>query len=48
MLISHTDIFKLDGTLMIKNLRKVIQQPRISLYMLRDDGDFTELEAKGT
>ena len=38
--------FKLDGTLMIKNPKKGYSTAENILYMLRDDGDFTELEAK--
>mgnify|MGYP000507903991 CR=1 FL=1 len=38
--------FKLDGTLMIKNPRKGYSTAENILYMLRDDGQFTELEAK--
>ena len=38
--------FKLDGTLMIKNPKKGYSTAENILYMLRDDGQFTELEAK--
>ena len=38
--------YKLDGTLMIKNPRKDYSIAENILYMLRDDGQFTELEAK--
>lgn len=38
--------FKLDGTLMIKNPKKEYSTAENILYMLRDDGHFTELEAK--
>ncbi|MGN0318447.1 MAG: citrate/2-methylcitrate synthase [Lachnospira sp.] len=38
--------FKLDGTLMIKNPVKGNSIAENILYMLRDDGHFTELEAK--
>lgn len=38
--------FKLDGTLMIKNPKKGYSTAENLLYMLRDDGQFTELEAK--
>ena len=38
--------FKLDGTLMIKNPKKGYSAAENILYMLRDDGQFTELEAK--
>lgn len=38
--------YKLDGTLMIKNPRKGYSIAENLLYMMRDDGQFTELEAK--
>lgn len=38
--------YKLDGTLMIKNPRKDYSIAENLLYMMRDDGQFTELEAK--
>ncbi len=38
--------FKLDGTLMIKNPKKEYSTAENILYMMRDDGHFTELEAK--
>ena len=38
--------FKLDGTLMIKNPKKGYSTAENILYMLRDDGQFTELEAE--
>ena len=38
--------FKLDGTLMIKNPKKGYSTAENILYMLRDDGQFSELEAK--
>jgi citrate synthase len=38
--------FRLDGTLMIKNPKKGYSTAENILYMLRDDGNFTELEAK--
>lgn len=38
--------YKLDGTLMIKRPRKDYSIAENILYMLRDDGQFTELEAK--
>jgi citrate synthase len=38
--------FKLDGTLMIKNPKKGYSTAENILYVLRDDGQFTELEAK--
>ena len=38
--------FKLDGTLMIKNPKKGYSTAENILYMLRDDGVFTELEAE--
>ena len=38
--------FKLDGTLMIKNPKKGYSTAENILYMLRDDGHFTELEAQ--
>ena len=38
--------YKLDGTLMIKNPKKGYSTAENILYMLRDDGQFSELEAK--
>ena len=38
--------YKLDGTLMIKNPRKDYSIAENLLYMMRDDGQFTALEAK--
>lgn len=38
--------YKLDGTLMIKNPKKEYSIAENLLYMMRDDGQFTELEAK--
>lgn len=38
--------FRLDGTLMIKNPKKGYSTAENILYMLRDDGNFSELEAK--
>lgn len=38
--------YKLDGTLMIKNPRKDYSIAENLLYMMRDDGQFTDLEAK--
>ena len=38
--------YKLDGTLMIKNPKKGYSTAENILYMLRDDGQFSELEPR--